>query len=384
MNERRYDIDWLRLIAIFGVFLFHCARFFVPWDWHLKDAEQSRTAELLLSFLAVWGMPLFFLLSGSASWYGLSRRTATQYLLERARRLLIPFYTVGLFILLPPQWYIDRVYHTDYGGTLWRLIPPYYGGSIKLDLSSPNLITFWNGHLWFLQHLFLVSLLTLPLLLYLRSNPGAGVIDRVARWCDHRGGVFLFLIPIALVRIAFRGLFSGDHTWADLFEYAALFVIGYVMAADKRFTESIKRHGWVSLALGIGGFFGAGYFLETLGYSYPVGESFSWTYVLFQIVFSIATWGWIVFILNLGAKHLNFSNKLLVYGGEALLPFYLLHQTIILGVGWFVIPWEIGILPKYLIITPVSFALILALYELLVRRFNVVRFFFGMRPKQQV
>jgi hypothetical protein len=73
----------------------------------------------------------------------------------------------------------------------------------------------------------------------------------------------------------------------------------------------------------------------------------------------------------------------LAYSSEAVLPFYILHQTIILCVGWFVIGWNIGILPKYLIIAVVSFAVIMILYELLVRRLNVVRFFFGMRPRKK-
>ena len=64
------------------------------------------------------------------------------------------------------------------------------------------------------------------------------------------------------------------------------------------------------------------------------------------------------------------------------LPFCLFHQTIILCVGWFVIRWGLGILPKYLIVVVVSFPLILLLYALLVRPFNPIRFLFGMRPKR--
>ena len=85
-----------------------------------------------------------------------------------------------------------------------------------------------------------------------------------------------------------------------------------------------------------------------------------------------------MFILSLTAKYMNFNNKALTYGSEAVLPFYIFHQTIILCVGWFVIRWNMGIGPKYLIIALVSFALIMALYDLLVRRFNVMRFFFGI------
>jgi peptidoglycan/LPS O-acetylase OafA/YrhL len=385
MNERRYDIDWLRVIAIFGVFLFHCARFFVSWGWHLTDTRQSVIAEVLLSLLVLWGMPLFFLLSGSASWYALERRTGGRYLLERVQRLLIPLYTVGLFVLLPPQYYIDRVHNGGYSGTFWEILPRYFGLLGRFGLNDPTeLLPFtWSGHLWFLQYLFLTSLATLPLLLYLRTERGRRLIQRLAGWCEHWGGVFLFIVPLALVRLCLRGLFSGEHTWADWVEYGVFFLIGYLMAADERFIESVKRHKWAGLILGIAGFVGLGVLLNVAGYSYPQGESFSWTYVLFQILFSIASWGWVVFVRGLGAKHLNRANRLLAYSGEAIMPFYMFHQTIILGLGWFVIPWDMGILPKYLIISVGSFLLIFALYELFVRRFNVVRFFFGMRPTKK-
>jgi hypothetical protein len=120
-----------------------------------------------------------------------------------------------------------------------------------------------------------------------------------------------------------------------------------------------------------------------LHYPYPGAESFSWTYVLFNIVISIGNFCWVMYILSLAARYLNFNHKVLTYGNEGVLPFYIFHQTIILCVGWFVISWNIGIGPKYLIIALVSFALIMALYHLLVRRFNLMRFFFGMRPKKK-
>ena len=83
------------------------------------------------------------------------------------------------------------------------------------------------------------------------------------------------------------------------------------------------------------------------------------------------------------AKYLNFNNKVLAYSNEAVLPFYILHHTIILVVGFFVIRWNIGILPKYMIIVIASFALIMVLFELLVKPFNVGRFLFVMRPKKK-
>jgi hypothetical protein len=107
-------------------------------------------------------------------------------------------------------------------------------------------------------------------------------------------------------------------------------------------------------------------------------------YVLFNTAMSIANWSWVAFVLSLGMKYLNVKSKLVIYGNEAVLRFYSFHQTIILCVGWFVIRWHICIMPKLLIIAVVSFALIMVLYEVLVRRFNVARFFFGMRPKKKL
>ena len=193
------------------------------------------------------------------------------------------------------------------------------------------------------------------------------------------------MIPLALALIGLRGLFGAQRSWADFLWYAIYFVIGYVIAADQRFTDAFKRRGWVCLALWLVGFFGGiGLLVLVLGYDPTPGhESFSVIYVLYQIIWSISSWSAVVFMLGIGARYLSFNHKVLAYGNEAVLPFYLFHQTIILAVGFFVIRWNMGILPKFLIVTTISFPLILVLYELLVRRFNAARFFFGMRPRKK-
>ena len=383
MQERRYDIDWVRVVATLAVFIFHSGRFFDKLDWHLKNAQQSEFLTMFVGWLDLWMMPLLFLLSGLGSWHSLKSRSSGQYLLERVKRLLIPLYTVGAFILLPPQFYFELVTHGRDVSSIWKLIPPLSKGSLRFSFDAPYLINLWSGHLWFLQFLFIVSLLILPFLLYLKSKPGQRLIASLAGWNDRWGGIFLFLVPLILVRIALRGFFHGEHTWADLFYYAVFFFIGYVVAADRRFTEVYKRHGWVFLALGIVAYAAEAAFVMGLHYPYPGAESFSWTYVLFNTVISIGNFCWVMFILSLAAKYLNFNHKVLIFGNEAVLPFYILHQTIILCVGWFVIRWNIGIGPKYLIIALVSFALIMALYDLIVRRLKIVRFLFGMRPKRK-
>ena len=103
--------------------------------------------------------------------------------------------------------------------------------------------------------------MVLPLLRYLRSEQGLRLIDSLARWSNRRGGIFLFLIPVILIRTGLRSLFWGEHTWADFFEFVVYFVIGYILPADTRFTESIKKHGWAFLILGIVSFGGEAYLI---------------------------------------------------------------------------------------------------------------------------
>jgi peptidoglycan/LPS O-acetylase OafA/YrhL len=387
MSERRYDIDWLRAIATLAVFLFHCTRFFDTAGWHLKNPEQSEFLFLLTGGLVYpWVMELLFLIAGVGTWYALQSRRARVYLWERVKRLLIPLYTVGLLVLLPPQFIFETLTRSGSRSTIWQIMARYFASFY------PPRVTAWpetllpipfSGHLWFLQYLFLISLITLPLLLTLKSGQGQRWIGRLAGWCDRRGGIFFFVIPLALALIGLRGLFEAQRSWADFLWYAICFVIGYIMSAAERFTNAVKRHGWVCLALWLVGMSGGiGLLALVLGYDpIPGQESFSLIYVLYQVIWSISSWSAVVFVLSIGARYLNANNRALAYANEAVLAFYLFHQTVILAVGFFVIRWNMGVLPKLLIVTAASFALVVMLYELLVRRFNAIRFLFGMKPR---
>lgn len=386
-NQRRYDIDGLRVGAMLAVFLFHCTRLFDTEGWHLKNTEQSELLYVLMRGLIwPWVMELFFLLSGFGAWYALRSRGGKGYLWERFKRLLIPLYTVGLLILLPLQFYFDQLTNAGYQGGFWQLLPSYFSGFAlpRITAWPDTLFPFpFSGHLWFLQYLFLISLISLPLLTYLKSKKGTRWIERLAEWSDRRWGIFIFVMPLAVVLIGLRWLFQAQRSWTDLLWYMVFFVIGFIIAADNRFTDAIKRHGWVSLAFWLVGFSGGiGLFVLVLGYDpFPGHEPVSWMYVLYQIVWSVSSWSAVVFMLSMGARYMSTNNQVLAYSNEAVLPFYLFHQTIILVVGFYVVPLSLGILPKLVIVLVVSFPLTLALYELAVRRFNVVRFFFGMKPR---
>jgi uncharacterized membrane protein (Fun14 family) len=82
-------------------------------------------------------------------------------------------------------------------------------------------------------------------------------------------------------------------------------------------------------------------------------------------------------------QHLNFSTPSLTYANSAVLPFYVMHQTVLLVVGYFVVGWAVPDLFKFGVISLSSFALILLVYEFLVRRSSLLRVLFGMKPLQR-
>jgi glucan biosynthesis protein C len=137
-----------------------------------------------------------------------------QPLVERVKRLLIPLYTVGLFILVVLQVYFDGVTHGRITGAFGQWLPSYYGGLLDTIFLTPRRLVYplsllpygFSGHLWFIQMLFLVSLVTLPPLLWLRSDRSQRLIARLAEWSGRPGGMLPFVIPFAIVQVALRWL----------------------------------------------------------------------------------------------------------------------------------------------------------------------------------
>ncbi|MHC4779337.1 MAG: acyltransferase family protein [Planctomycetota bacterium] len=368
MKERRHDIDWLRVIAVLAVFLYHCARFFDTEGWLLKNPEQSATVDGIRGVMAwPWLMELFFLLSGVGSWYALKSRSGGAYLWNRVKRLLIPLYGVGLLLLNPIQFYFGITTNHGFTGGFWQSLPLYLRSwQVHLNSAEGVVPVPPAMHLWFLQYLFLMSLLALPLFIFLKGETGRKIIDVLARWAGRPGGIFLLFPPVALILTLFPHVGEGAHTWADFLWYAAFFVTGYVFAADRRFSEGLAKYqmttGWVCLGL-----WSAFLVLGALLPEVLVNDAERWT-----------SWFAVFFMVSLGARYMTSGTKLLSRANEAVLPFYLLHHTVIVCVGWFVIRWDMAILAKFLIIAAISFPLIALLYELGVRRIGLLRVLFGM------
>ena len=374
-SMRLYYIDWLRLLAILGVFLFHAVHPFDMFPWEIKNAETSIAVTLFIVFLGPWGMPLFFLLSGTGSRFALRRRTGRQYALERVTRLFIPF-VIGSILLSPLQLYFQWRHQNEAGvfaGTLLEFLQ-------AREISIGPRVFGWAGyHLWFLGFLFAFSLIGLPIFLWFKGDRGRRVIDWLARLCARRGGLFLFILPLVVVQFLLRPFWPAEHDWTDFVYLLAFFVSGYVLYADERFLRAIQRERWIMLVAALAStlfFFAAGAFDVATEWMEKPGTP---GFYLLWTMWAVNGWCWTLFMLDVGMRHLNFTNKYLQYGLETIMPFYLLHQPVIIVIAYFVVQWDAGLTLKVLVVVLGSLLVTLGLVELVIKRVNVLRGLFGMK-----
>lgn len=366
---RRYDIDWLRVLAMSTIFFFHCARFFDEGDWHVKNNQLNFRMSVFVGVVSQWVMPLFFVLSATGAYYALSHRDNGRYIGERVKRLVIPL-LFGILVLIPPQVYIERVSHSQFSGSLIEFFPHYFKGFYGLGGNFA-----WMGlHLWYLEALFLFSLLTLPLFRYLRNEKGQGFVSWTTGSLKAPGAIFLLAVPVVVMEI-FVNLDSEvigrrDFGGWSLLTYMVFFILGYLIACDVRFQVSIERQRVISLVMGVISTT-VGFFLLESGYSSRTS--------FFALLRGFNSWFWLMAILGFGGRYLGFTNRMLKYSNEAVLPFYILHQTIIVIIGYTIADWNTGLIVKYAVLSITSFVVIVTLYDMLVRRVHILRFLFGMK-----
>ncbi|MHC4665899.1 MAG: acyltransferase family protein [Planctomycetota bacterium] len=378
---RLYYLDWLRVLAMFTIFFFHNTRLFDSEGWHVKNAETSLGLDILIGFVTLWMMPIFFILAGAAVYYAMKVRTAGGFARERTLRILIPIVILGWFIIAPPQVFLERLTHGDFSGNFFQFYFPHYFVNGIYGLDDGGNFALVPMHMWFLWLLFIYSLILLPLFLPSKGT-GKSLLSRFATLFEKP---WTLVVPVLLIIVSevlldpLGDLLSWGGGWNHL-SYLLFFISGYMMFSNARIQENIKRYAVITLI--------AALVLQALHYIVEFGvikidiPSGTLSALLGWTIRTLRSWLFLIAILGFGSRYLNFNNRFLGYANEAVLPVYILHQTIIIIIGFFVIQWSMGIAPKYFIITSTSFVAIMAIYELLVGRINVIRFLFGMRLKR--
>ena len=367
-SERQYYIDWLRIMLIISVFLFHTGMIFNTWDWHVKnDILYGGVLRKVMIFLHNWRMPLLFMLSGAGTFFALGNKTTGQYLLERTRRLLIPFFA-GIFLLVPVQVYVEKI--SDYTSII-----DFYRH--MFDGIYPEGNFSWH-HLWFILYLFVIALLVSPFLNFLRSNRFRILVARTEGVLSSRFGLNIVIIPLLLSQIILQRYFETEthalvNDWASIACYMIFFLSGFILLPLKSISGAMCRYRRIYLAETA---------VMTLVMFIVPGHVTSETTaeIIYDVAALIMSWTCAVTAIGYAKRYLDFSSPLRKTANEAVYPFYLLHQPALVITGYLTVGLDIAVLLKVLIIMITSLTLILSVYWFAIRPTNILRIMFGMKP----
>lgn len=374
-TPRRFDLDWLRVLAILAVFIFHSGRFFDTSGWHVKNPTTYFGVQVWTTFLANWLMPFVFVISGASLYYALGSRGAGKFILDKVKRLFVPL-IVGVFTHVILQVYLERLTHHQFNGSFFEFIPRYFEGWYGFGGNFA-----WMGlHLWYLLVLFLYSLLLYPLFRWLSAGSGKDLLDKFASFLTLPGMVYLLALPIAALMILLNPReMTGMREFGGwpLPNYLLFFLYGFVLISHTGLQKRVQQMRWISLGAGVL------CILSLLALWASQGDPAFGSARYAQVfgIFGISSWCWVLAFFGFGFKHFTRGNSILTYATEAVLPFYILHQTILLGVGYFVTRWAIPDAVKFGVISLSSLVIIMGMYEYMIRRVNVLRVLFGMKSK---
>lgn len=221
----------------------------------------------------------------------------------------------------------------------------------------------------------------LPLLLHLKSEKGASILRRVQRWLELPGGAFLPAVPLVLIEFLLRTRWPNGNQnliadWANVLLYGTLLVYGYLFCSLDRFWEKAVKYRYVAVLAG--STLAVSFFaILLLGLRPPWGHNIG--NMLRLGLVGLNKWCWLLVMLGCMRRLAHTNNRFLRYANHAVLPFYMLHQTAIVIIGFFVIKLPIGVAMQYLIINGATFLTVILLYEVLIRRINLLRVLIGMR-----
>lgn len=367
-SERQYYIDWLRILLIISVFLFHLGMIFNTWEWHVKNnILYGGLLRQVMIFLHNWRMPLLFMISGAGTWYALKNISPGRYLLERVRRLLIPL-VAGIFILVPVQVYIEKIGQ-------YPSLPAFY--LHMFDGIYPQGNFSWH-HLWFIAYLFVIAVIISPFLNLLRSSRFMAMVGNMEHIFTRPMGLNLVIIPLLVSQMILRNFFGTEthdlvNDWASIASYLIFFLAGFILLPVKTIAGAMTRFRRLYLAE-------TAVMMTVMLMVQSQVDTVRTAEVIYDVAALAMSWTCAVAVTGYGRKYLDHNSSFRKTANEAIYPFYLLHQPALVVTGYIFVNLSIPVFLKVILIFASALTLIVSVYWFLIRPFNLPRILFGMKP----
>ena len=378
---RRYDLDWLRIIAFGLLILYHSGMFYVTWGWHVKSVHAGPEAEWAMLLLNPWRLSLLFFISGVALRFAADKLGGGKLARERLVRLGLPI-LFGMAIVVAPQSWLQLVESGEFSGSIWAFWPQYLDFNSDFSITTPT----WN-HLWYIVYLLAYTLLLAPFagrISRLMRGPGARVTQALfaGKW-GPATALALPVLPHILYRLTLDPSFPTTHDltndWANHAHSLTMLMLGFVLAKDAHFWSAIRRALPAAIALvlilGIG-------LSATWAQWETLSTSGEWDWIIWPARMARLAYAWIAIavLLGLAQIYLNRPSRALTYMTEAIFPWYILHQTLTVMLGYWLTRQGLPVGLEAVLVIGGTFAGCALLHELVIRRVGFLRPLFGLKP----
>ena len=311
---RKNFIDNLRWMDVFLLIPYHAAQAFDTWgEMNYMYYWPNRAISSFIVFFSPFFMPILFLLAGMSTRYALNKRTYRQYIVERVKRLIVPF-LFGTLVFCPILAYIGDVSNYAYNGSFFEHYAVFF---TKWTDGTGYDGSFNVGQFWFLLFLFLISLASIGIIalsnMLIKNQEKAG---NIPFWA-----LCLMLIPLPFL---YKLLSTGGNSFTD---YLYVFLIGYFIMSSDKVIEKAEKYRYFSLTIGLS---------ASIAYVFLIVWSGKDHGTINAIARAFAEWFMMLALIGIGKNKLDHKDKICEFMSQRSFPYFSLHFLwIVLFQYWF-------------------------------------------------
>lgn len=346
-TNRRYDIDWIRVIAIGLLLIYHVAIGFQPWGMMIAFITNTTSWFSLwvpMTMLNVWRIPLLFFVSGMGVYFAMQNRNWKELLKERTFRIWLPF-VFGMFCIVPLHVFLWQRYYT-------------------FDLRY----TYDPGHLWFLGNIFVYVVLFTPIFFYLKRNEEGKLVKIISKVFSTPLGfipvIAAFVLEAVIIKPYPYELYA--MTWHGFFLGMLAFFFGFCFVlSGNGFWNMIVKFRWMFVSIAV--------ILFVIRLLY-------WKINAPVYLLVTESQGWIISVFAFGHLYLNRGGKALTYLSQAAYPVYILHMLFLYLGSMLIFPLALDVRIQFMLVLLITIVGCFATYEV-IRRLKWIRPLFGLKAE---
>ena len=377
MTQRKYFIDWIRVIAFFLLIFFHCAMPFVLFGWEIKNKETSEGLSRLIWWLHQWRLPLLFFISGVGTHFSLSKRSVFSFAGERVIRLFIPLLFAMLFTI-PLQVYFEWLQEGKISGSYFSFYPQVWN-----FIPYPEGALTWS-HMWFVVYLFVFCLLLIPVFALFKIKALKTAKNYLSRKLSNPVLITFLFLPLAgyyfTLFIQYPEQLGLLDDWFVFLFSLTIFFYGYLLGGTDQFWNNCEKYRYHYLIIAVACIL---FLFYRYWWNFNMPKQNDVNLYAYGIINSMHIWLFILSMIGFAKKHLNINNRFLQFTNQAVYPFYILHQTIIVAAGFYIVQLNLPIFLKLTILVIITFVSVFLIYRFIIKPFIITRILYGLKPKEK-